>query len=93
MDDRQFDALTREAAARRTRRGVVAALAGAVIGGTALLLGDGQSGAAPGCRGAGQPCEGNQQCCAGLVCVASGSGNSRRCTPAPTRTPTSTSTP
>ena len=35
------------------------------------------------CRLAGHPCEGNQDgsCCPGLVCVASGPGTAKRCTP------------
>ena len=40
------------------------------------------------CRPAGHPCEGNQDgsCCPGLVCVASGPGTAKRCTPCPVGT-------
>ena len=31
------------------------------------------------CRDVGHPCEGNQECCAGLACVASGPGAALRC--------------
>jgi hypothetical protein len=34
---------------------------------------------ASGCRDVGHPCEGNQECCAGLACVASGPGAALRC--------------
>jgi hypothetical protein len=69
-----------------------------------LPLIGGQSRAQPGCRGEGKSCEGNQQCCAGLACLVTGPGNTRRCarpqatntptnTPTPTDTPTPTNTP
>jgi hypothetical protein len=40
----------------------------------------------PSCRTQGHPCEGNQTCCAPFVCVVSGPGDARRCTPCPSGT-------
>jgi hypothetical protein len=94
MDGDRIDAIARRLAGLRSRRAVLAAAVGGVLA-TAGLAGSGgdRTTAAPGCRPAGSPCEGNQQCCAGLVCAATGPGAPRRCTPAPTATVTRTPTP
>ncbi len=92
MDSARLDALARLVTHAPSRRQTLRLLA---VGAGGLLATRGGSGAnaQPGCRGAGNPCEGNQQCCAGLVCAASGPGTSRRCTLPPTRTPTPPLTP
>jgi hypothetical protein len=80
MDESRFDRLARKFAKGHSRRSVVKGL----LGGLAALAGRGLAEAKPSCREAGHPCEGNQTCCVGLVCVVSGPGSARRCTPCPT---------
>jgi len=90
MDPTKFDAFAKRLAAGGvSRRGVLRGLGGALLAG---LGGAGAAGADPACRGEGHPCEGNQDCCAGLVCAASGPGAALRCT-APIPTTTTTAAP
>jgi hypothetical protein len=94
MNTQRFDAVVRRLGGLHSRRAVVVAALGGVLGVVGLSgPAHEQTAAAPSCRGVGSSCEGNQQCCAGLVCLVSGPGNPRRCTPAPTATRTWTPTP
>jgi hypothetical protein len=95
--DHQQKPLSAGSSRRRINRILAWLFGGGLI---VLPLIGGQSRAArSGCRGEGNPCEGNQQCCAGLACLVTGPGNTRRCarpqatnTPGPTATATDTPT-
>jgi len=82
VDDQKFDALAKGLASGRvSRRTLVRALGGGMLGVLAAAAGRADPAAAQAaCRGAGHPCEGTQACCAGLVCQASGPGGALRCT-------------
>jgi hypothetical protein len=75
MDGRSFDAWTRRLAGPRSRRAVVAAALGGVLGAVGLggpVAADGDDdddqGEDDDCKRAGKRCKKDKQCCAGLVC-------------------------
>ncbi|HEY7032076.1 MAG TPA: hypothetical protein VH482_12135 [Thermomicrobiales bacterium] len=83
MDDARFDALTRFAARKGTRRDVLRAI-GAAAGGLGLAgLGGGDAGAIA-CRGAGSTCAKAAHCCSG-VCEKDATGRRRCVCPAGTK--------
>lgn len=83
MDSTRFDEVAKRLATSRSRRTVLRGLgrgmAAGAIGAFAVTRLQPAS-AAPAARPEGHPCEGNQVCADGLVCVASGPGQSKRCT-------------
>jgi hypothetical protein len=68
MDGERFDAWTRRLAGLRSRRTVVAAALGGILGAVGLA-GPDPAGADNLCKPAGKKCNKDAQCCAGLACV------------------------
>lgn len=75
MDGKRLDALSRAVGSAASRRGVLAVLGGALLGGSALRTPEDAEAGIPivNCKPPGKKCDDNQRCCSGRC-------KKRRCT-------------
>lgn len=90
MDGSRFDELTLSLTAGRTRRSVAKALAAAMLGGVAAVIGRGGADARYVCRGQGVVCSRSADCCTD-VCNPKDSTGRRLCGCQPNQTTCSSS--